>query len=117
MTIPTTSLSFPIFRGLDPEVFKRALDRVEKAQWCCCPSISCEAGLCLYNGDRQDRQPYLDAFASVFRPPGIASPNEPWWDVELKDTRNTVFDLESRAIALLLCAEFAREANEAGSLP
>ena len=112
------TVSFKIFKGLDPSIFTRAAEYVDATKMCCCcPAIEhvVRGALGAKNLDMygyafeclvdEKTEPYLDALAYVFKP-FLVYPSDPWWD----NLRHS-FETKPRVIALLLCAEFCREAN------
>lgn len=104
---------YPEFLGLRPSVFERAAEIVSKEgrRCCCCPAIS----YALKGNDRglwdQKETPYHFAFSSVFHPwpEDNEFHNSAWWNNNF-----ALFEVDARVIALLLCAEIAREVNEKG---
>jgi hypothetical protein len=108
-TAPHSPFLVP-FKGLDAEVFELAAERVTMGLYnpsrlcCCCPALreKCPSGA----------WKYIIALASAFLPSSGYAVTEAWWDngPTFMD-KNRPFDVESRILALLLCAEFAREAN------
>jgi hypothetical protein len=122
-------ISFPPFKGLDPDLFEGAAEHILAfGCCCCCPAIEYEAAdiaeekagtLCgpfQYTASIDEiARPYLLALASVFKPEHIGEDRDrrmPWWDNGDDLHPGTIFEIEPRVLALLLCAEFCREANQ-----
>jgi hypothetical protein len=99
------------FLGLRPSIFERAAEIVGKEgrRVCCCPAISYAI-----NGKddglwTREETPYHFAFSAMFHPwpDDKEFDNSAWWNNSLAS-----FEVEARVIALLICAEIAREVNE-----